>query len=181
MQECVIKRIWAMPNRNTFTIPPIKELVERYVAGKENVIDPFANESLYGTIRNDLNPEFDTHFHMDALEFVKMCPAECADVVLYDPPYSFRQASECYKSVGRDKFTAEVTSKKYWADMKNEIARITKPEGIVIGFGWNTNGCGKNRGFELVELLIIPHGGSMNDTLVTVEQKQGCDLCQQQS
>jgi hypothetical protein len=30
---------------------------------------------------------------------------------------------------------------------------------------------GKNRGFEIVEILIVAHGGHHNDTLVTVERK----------
>lgn len=39
--------------------------------------------------------------------------------------------------------------------------------------GWNSNGLGKGRGFELDELLIVAHGGSKNDTIVTVEEKIG--------
>lgn len=31
---------------------------------------------------------------------------------------------------------------------------------------------GKKRGFEIIEILIVPHGGSKNDTLCTVEVKQ---------
>ena len=32
-------------------------------------------------------------------------------------------------------------------------------------------GLGKNRGFEMLEILLVPHGGSKNDTIVTVERK----------
>ena len=28
----IVKRVWAMPNCKTFSIPPIKELVVRYTA-----------------------------------------------------------------------------------------------------------------------------------------------------
>ena len=38
-------------------------------------------------------------------------------------------------------------------------------------FGWNSNGVGKVRGFEIIEILLIAHGGSHNDTIVTVERK----------
>ena len=34
-----------------------------------------------------------------------------------------------------------------------------------------SNGIGKNRGFEMLEILLVPHGGSKNDTIVTVERK----------
>lgn len=46
-----IERKWAMPNKNTFQIKPIKELIERYIEqiGKDKVIlNPFANISAYG-------------------------------------------------------------------------------------------------------------------------------------
>ena len=60
---------------------------------------------------------------------------------------------------------------KYWSECKNEIARITKIGGKVISCGWNTNGIGKGRGFEIEKILIVAHGGSKNDTLCVVERK----------
>ena len=50
MAEIKFSRVWAMPNSATFTIKPIKELVERNIAGKEVILDPFARECKYGTI-----------------------------------------------------------------------------------------------------------------------------------
>lgn len=38
------------------------------------VIDPFANDSKYGTITNDLNSAFDTDYHLDTLDFFKLPP-----------------------------------------------------------------------------------------------------------
>ncbi len=72
----IITRAWAMPNGKTFTIPPIKELVEDEVlCVKEGgtIVDPFANSCEYGTITNDLNPEFHTDYHLDALKFLRLC------------------------------------------------------------------------------------------------------------
>ncbi len=168
-----IRRAWAMPNSKTFAIKPIKELVEKYVTKARVIIDPFANDCKYGTITNDLNPEFNTTHHLDALEFLKIQESESADLVLYDPPYSLRQASECYKSFGKEKLSGTVTNMKYWAQCKDEIARILKPNGVVICCGWNSNGIGKNRGFETAEILIVAHGGGKNDTIITVENKIG--------
>ncbi|MEQ9716120.1 MAG: hypothetical protein ABGF52_11385, partial [Candidatus Asgardarchaeum sp.] len=51
------------------------------------------------------------------------------------------------------------------------ISRVIKDNGIVISCGWNSNGVGKTRGFEIVEILLVPHGGIHNDTIVTVERK----------
>lgn len=163
-------RIWAMPNKNTFTIKPIKELVEYYTKDAKVIVDPFANNSKIGTITNDLNPEFDTTYNLDAYEFLKIISSNSADVVLYDPPYSPRQVSECYKAQGLS-VNAQTTQSSYWSNQKKEIARITKNGGYVITCGWNSGGIGNSLGFELVDLLIVPHGGWHNDTIVTVERK----------
>lgn len=170
-RKMTIKRVWAMPSSKTFTIKPIKELVERYVKSATVIIDPFANSCKYGTITNDLNPEFDTTYHLDALEFLKTQANESGDLVLYDPPYSISQAAEMYKAFGKEKLEVNVVNMKYWASCKTEVARILKPNGVAICCGWNSNGVGINRGFEMIEMLIVAHGGSKNDTIVTVEQK----------
>ena len=171
MSDIEIQKVWAMPNSKTFTIKPIKQFVEDEVNKGGVIVDPFANECKYGTIRNDLNPEFDTDYHMDALQFLQSLDDESADLVLYDPPYSISQASEMYKSYGKEKLEINVANMKYWAECKNNVARILKPNGRVICCGWNTNGLGKGRGFEMTSILIVSHGGSKNDTLVTLEYK----------
>ena len=165
------KRVWAMPNGRTFSIPPIKTFVENALFNGAYVVDPFANECKYGTITNDLNPEYNTTYCMDALEFLKLLPGDSADVVLYDPPYSITQATTLYKSYGKEKLKVSVNNMKYWALCKDNIARIVKRGGIVLSFGWNTNGCGKNRGFVMTEILDVYHGGSKNDTLCCKEVK----------
>lgn len=174
MSAMQIARTWAMPNGNTFSITPIRNIVRDCCreAGYDSVIvDPFANSSKYGTITNDLNPEFDTDFHLDALEFLRTRADEEADLVLYDPPYSITQAAQLYKSYGRDKLETSVSNMAYWAQCKDEIARITKYGGCVLCCGWNSNGIGKERGFTMEQMLIVAHGGSKNDTIVTVERK----------
>ncbi len=163
-------RIWAMPSKWTFTIKPIKNLLQRYVNDGRNWVDPFAGENSPAEITNDLNKDRKATHHLDALEFLQQQESESAIGLLYDPPYSFRQASECYKTAGYES-AWKVTKMDYWSNCKNEIARIAKPCGIVISFGWNSNGMGKTRGFEIIEILIIPHGGDKNDTIVTVERK----------
>jgi hypothetical protein len=92
------------------------------------------------------------------------------DFVLYDPPYSPRQVSECYKKFGKT-VNMQTTQASFWSNLKKEIERITKSNGIVISFGWNTNGIGKTKGFEIIEILLVAHGGAHNDTICTVERK----------
>lgn len=165
-----IDRVWAMPNSNTFEIKPIKELLENTIIPGEKWIDGFANESKIATITNDLNPNYKTDYHMDALDFFKMFDDNSVDGVLYDPPYSLRQVVECYKSVGKE-VTKETTQSSWRSKHIDEIKRILRPGGKAICFGWNSSGVGKNRGFELQKTLLVPHGGSHNDTIVTVEIK----------
>ena len=154
-----ITRTWAMPSKWTFTISPIKELLEEEVT-LGSWCDPFAgkNGARYASITNDIE-----YGGVDALAFLKTLATRTLDGVLYDPPYSITQA----RMYGKKEFS----SMKYWADCKNEIARITKRKGKVICFGWSSMGFGKNRGFEMTRILLVPHGGSKNDTLITVEVK----------
>ena len=49
------ERIWAMPNRNTFEILPIKNLISEEVSLEKLWIDPFANRNKIASITNDLN------------------------------------------------------------------------------------------------------------------------------
>ena len=154
-----IERKWAMPNKWTFTIKPIKELLSEEVTGGLWA-DPFCGENgkEYAGVLNDIEQT-----GVDALVFLKGLPDDGLDGVLYDPPYSITQA----RMYGKKEFS----SMKYWADCKNEIARIIKPGGKAICFGWSSMGIGKNRGFEMTRILLVPHGGSKNDTIVTVETK----------
>ena len=167
-----IQKRWAMPNGNTFTIGPIKEFVEAEVVKGGVIVDPFANNCKYGTITNDLNPEYDTTYRMDALEFLKSLGSNSADLVLYDPPYSITQAAQLYRDYGKDKLEVNVANMRYWKLIKDNIARILKANGRVMCFGWNTNGLGKGRGFEMTDILIVSHGGSKNDTLCKKKKKK---------
>lgn len=165
-----MERKHAQPNKWTFEIPPIKQLLKEEMNGGA-WCDPFAGMTSPAQVRNDLNPDAPAEFHMDALEFLRAQPSNHYDGVLYDPPYSMRQASECYKTYGKERFTANVTNMRYWSQCKTEIARILKPGGKVMCFGWNTMGIGMKRGFEMTRVLMVPHGGSRNDTIATVETR----------
>jgi len=162
-----IMRQWAMPNSETFSIKPIKELLKQEIAGGI-WLDPFARNSKIATITNDLNTACDTNYHMEAIDFLKQFSDNYADGVLFDPPYSMRQVMECYQGIG---IAAYNTKMDFYSKPKDEIARVCKRGGKVISFGWNSMGMSKSRGFEAVKILLIPHGGAKNDTIVTVEMK----------
>jgi hypothetical protein len=155
-----------MPNKNTFSILPIKELLQSEM-GVGRWVDPYARNSCIEAITNDLNPETSAQYHMDAIDFLKMFDTESVDGVLYDPPYSLRQVKECYNGIGL-KLTHEDTTGHISA-AKNEISRILRPGGKAISFGWNSNGIGEKRGFDKTRILIVAHGGLHNDTICVVE------------
>ena len=173
-----INRIWEMPNSKTFRISCIKEIIKRYLPKEGIVIDPFANECSIKSliplnlkyVSNDLDTDFKTDFNMEAQDFMKTFDNGSIDLVLFDPPYSGRQVSECYKKLGKT-VTMSDTNSGYFTKFKEEISRIIKINGYVITFGWNSNGIGKKNGFEIVEILLIAHGSMHNDTIVTIEKK----------
>ena len=164
-----IDRVWAMPSKNTFDIKPINALIKEE-STDGSWTDPFANKNKTATITNDLNPEFDTDYHLDALDFLKMFDDNSVDGVLYDPPFAPRQVSECYKGFGME-VTQETTRASFWGNHKKEISRIVKVGGKVITFGWNSGGIGQKNGFEIQRILLVPHGGWHNDTICVVETK----------
>jgi len=73
-----------MPNKNTFSIPPIERLVKKYLTPTS--IDPFANESKIADVTNDIVEEYNADYHMDALDFFKTFGDNSVSTVLFDPP-----------------------------------------------------------------------------------------------
>ena len=161
-----------MPNKNTFKIGPITDLLKRHIHDKSDWvgIDPFANESRIANITNDLDPQYDTDYNIDALDFLRMFDDNSIDFVLYDPPYSPRQISECYKKLDKS-VNMQTTQASYWSNQKKEIGRIVKKDGLVVTCSWNSGGIGMKYGFEIIEILLVPHGGWHNDTICVVERK----------
>lgn len=164
-----MNRVWAMPNKNTFDIKAINNLIQKWKP-KGIIVDPFANKNKIATITNDLDPQYNTDYHMDALDFLKTLKDNSVDMVLYDPPFSARQTVECYKKFDKT-VNMQTTQSSYWSNQKKEISRILKKDGVVISCCWNSGGIGKKYGFEIQEILLVAHGGWHNDTICTVEKK----------
>jgi len=167
--KLIINRRWAMPSRWTFAIPPIADLVAKYVGDGKGWIDPFAGETSPAEFTNDLNPERPTKFHMEAVAFVSRLTGQYRGI-LFDPPYSYRQVTECYASLGI-KASAMDTSSNFTSRVKDAASGLIAVGGTSICFGWNSEGFGKGRGFEIIEILLVAHGSSHNDTICTVERK----------
>lgn len=161
---------WEMPNGNTFDIKCIGRFIERYNKADIVSIDPFSNKNKIAKVTNDLNPEYKTDYNLDALDFLKVFEKDSVDLLLFDPPYSPRQVSECYKAMGKT-VNMQTTQATFWSNLKDEVSRIVAPGGMVLCFGWNSGGIGIKRGFKMEEIMLVAHGGWHNDTICTAERK----------
>lgn len=172
---------WAMPNKATFTIPPIRRFIEKWNTGGE-IFDPFCGDSTIAQHRNDIKIS-----GVDSLEWLKEQPDHCADLFLNDPAYTPRQLKEVYDSIGR---SLHDTKASYWSKLRDEIVRITKPGGVVLSFGYGASHVGKKRGFkmegglivlpcdtvggyEIIDGLMVLHGGNHNATICIAERAGG--------
>lgn len=159
-----------MPNSDTFQVPPIRDFVKRYLKDATISVDPFARNSTLADFTNDLNPETNAQSHMEAKEFLASLLVK-ADLLILDPPYSTRQISECYQSIGRT-VTAKDTRANFWTEVRDAAMPILAQEATVLSFGWNTVGMGIKRGFEIVEIMLVCHGGAHYDTICMAEKRK---------
>lgn len=161
-------RAWAMPSADTFDVRPIGDLVRRHLRGVS--VDPFARNKGWATHTNDLNPATSAAHHLDAADFLRLMADEgvAADVVIFDPPYSPRQITECYSAIGRIAGQQDTQSARLYAECRREIRKLCRKGSVVLSFGWNSVGMGK--GFEIEEVLLVCHGGAHNDTICMVER-----------
>jgi hypothetical protein len=169
----LFSRSFAMHNRETFRIRPIRELLHRNLLHRNSVVDPFARNSTFGTCTNDPNAETAAMYHMDAVEFLDLMIKRRRKFwhALLDPPYSARQIQECYQIVGRKVTQRDTQFSPMLGAVKDRIHLLLKPKGTVICCGWNSGGMGLKRGYELIEQRNVYHGGMRHDTIVTVERR----------
>ena len=162
-----------MPNHNTFSIKPIREFVEKYLATSIFSVDPFARNSTLATATNDLNPDTSADHHMTAKDFLSMLRSEKIrpDLVIFDPPYSIGQIKQCYDDFGLDFTQHDAQYMPAWVEERDLIEEIISDDGVVLSFGWNTNCMGKARGFYIAEIMLVAHGGPHNDTICVAERK----------
>jgi hypothetical protein len=68
-------------------------------------------------------------FHLDALEFCDRMVADgvVADAVLFDPPYSPRQISELYQSIGRSCSATDTQNARLYSAVKRGLDALLRP------------------------------------------------------
>lgn len=172
--EIKFSRFWAMPTKNTFDCPPIGNFVKKYLKNSRISIDPFARNKQWATYTNDINPSTKADYHMDSVDFLKMLETRGvkADLAIVDPPYSPEQMKRAYNSFGLSMNGRDALRTAGWKAEKDIISRILDLEGFVLCFGWDSNGMGKSRNFQLEEIMIVCHGAGHNDTICIAERKR---------
>lgn len=171
---------WAMPSRWTFTMPPVAAFLERHISPQRirelrwrsdnrhdtAIVDPFCGQSIIATHRNDL-----ALGGVDAEEFVRGLIAEGvrAQVVIFDPPYSPRQISECYESIGRKATTEDTQNGALYRRARAALTEILVEDGVALSFGWQSAGFG--RAWPTDEILLVQHGSAHNDTICVAQRK----------
>lgn len=163
-----MRRVWAMPSADTFDVQPIAALVRKYLCGVS--VDPFARNKRWATHTNDLNPATEAEHHMDAVAFLDLLGERgvIADCIVLDPPYSPRQISECYAAAGLKAGMNDTQNAALYLRVRTAARRLCNAGTTVLSFGWNSAGMGP--GFEMLELLLVAHGGAHNDTICLVER-----------
>ncbi len=158
-----------MPSKWTFEIKPIKELLLRYGMGS-GWIDAFAGKTSWAEFKNDLNQlNTNADYHLEAIDFLNLKQWDIKGAV-FDPPYSLTQVSRSYNDIGLN-FKSKENPTGGFPKVKTRISQLLKSGQICISFGWNSCGIGKKNNMEIIEILIVCHGGNRNDTIVTVERK----------
>lgn len=168
-------RHFAMPSADTFSVKPIGDFVRRHLDATAGVtVDMFARNNRLCTYTNDLNPETSAEYHMDAEDFLKdlhFWNAGKIALALFDPPYSPRQISECYKGIGRTVTGKDTQNAALYKRVRDALCPLIQSGGVVLSFGWSSNGMGLKRGYVIEEIMMVAHGGAHNDTICITERK----------
>ena len=172
-----------------FDNPHIRSIIDRFIRelhhtlqGKVSMVDPFARESfttnLEYCITNDLNITMPTDYHLEFKDFSRVMREKgfTFDLMLFDPPYSLRQLKDQYDGIGKDLELWQ--TQNMWREGKDVFAKLIKPGGYVISFGWTTSGFGRKRGFVKREVHVLEQVAREDRyaLLVTVEQKTQTSL-----
>lgn len=170
----LFERTFAMPDAETFSVKPIGAFVRRYLDASKISVDPFARDRDWASFTNDLNPSTKAQRHIDAGAFCDELLAEGvrADLGIFDPPYSPRQISECYRIAGLKAGRDDTQNARLYRRVRDRLDALIAPRGVCLSFGWQSAGMGLKRGYDILEILLVAHGGGHNDTICLAERKR---------
>lgn len=157
-----------LPSPDTLTIPVFRVAANEYLFDRKRVADLFARNCRLGTkgLRNDIDKNTKAEKHLDVFKFLEKIPEESLDAVIIDPPFSFNQAAKHYKnSAGKCLGVGWIPA------VRREAGKKLKPGGIMICLGWDANGAGNKKLFDLIRVIVCAHGQARNATIMTIDKK----------
>lgn len=132
------------------------------------VLDPFARSCKWGDITNDINPRFNTDFHLEALEFLTMMrdQQEKFRIVLMDPPFSEIQSEKYAKEVEGEVPNFYACDASHASKVFRTASECLIPGGIMVKLGYNTSKPAPH--LELAHLFVCNVGGFRHDILISL-------------
>ena len=137
----------------TFECPPVRRVVESYLTG--TVLNACAGKTKLRTeavdeiVRNDINPKMDADYHIDVCEIGHHFEPRSFDVVVFDPPFSQKQADEHYDS-------AHATD---MGQARKELRDLTKVGGTIVELGFDMWGAADFfKGWDRDDKLLFRRG-----------------------
>jgi hypothetical protein len=166
---------FGMPTPDTLCCAPIAKWAGKYYDPDDISIDPFARDNMLATYRNDLNPATAAEWHEDAPAFLKMLIEKGVKAMffIFDPPYSPRQIKECYDEMGLKPGMKDTQNARLAKTCLDLFQQLAAPGAICLSFGWSCSGMTEKRGFKLIEMLVVRHGGAHNATICLAERFGG--------
>ena len=148
--------------RWTFEYQPAREFVENRLRGR--VLNACAGRSTLNydgeIVRNDLNPEIEADYHLDVCELADHFPRQSFDTVVFDPPFDDLQGADKYDSLRVDSVLEAFA----------QFARLVRPNGLVITFGWNSWGMRSYDHFDREETVLFQRGPVKRDVIASVDR-----------
>lgn len=148
----------------TFEVPQIRDEINEHLSGR--ILNACAGKTRVEhdgpVVRNDIDPARDADLHVDVRDIDRAVEPESFDTVLFDPPYDADNADKHYNGhhIGRP-----------W-EPRDALEAVTAPGGVVVGFGWNSDGFDGYDGWRR-ERTVYFRTPNMNgaDVCMTVDRK----------
>lgn len=147
------KEIWTLPRPRkpyypgSFPLHFEKKLIRLLnmdeIQDHEEIFHPFGGYAEFG-IRNDLNPEVNPNYSLDAHDLSDL-GSDIYKLVICDPPYNDKLSEEMYK-------TPPVKYKTYI----EEAVRVCQPRGFIASYHWLWTP--KPKGTEYHKIIVVLPG-----------------------